>query len=236
MWSEVTKTESGGARLHDLIAAGSPEPAIWQVIADRGAKPARYFFLEAEINQFGYQFMQEGKLQQAISILKANVELFPRSWNVYDSLAEAYLKAGTTTMRSSSTGSPSRSIPTTRTGRTPCAAFEARDGRTVRRFRPCSIRRGPLSYDSRESSRGATILGSRSSRGRRAAAARKRRAPQASSRLRRDFIGAERRLLAWTAPASAPRRAAAFRTGSPRPQPREPRRPARSRQPGRCSS
>ena len=38
--------------------------------------------------------MEGGKLQDAIELLKTNVRLFPESWNTYDSLGEAYAKAG----------------------------------------------------------------------------------------------------------------------------------------------
>jgi Flp pilus assembly protein TadD len=34
------------------------------------------------------------KLGEAIAVFKLNVELYPGSWNVYDSLAEAYMNNG----------------------------------------------------------------------------------------------------------------------------------------------
>jgi predicted alpha/beta superfamily hydrolase len=46
------------------------------------------------INQMGYQFMFDGKMDEAIAVLKANVERYPASANVYDSLAEAYERSG----------------------------------------------------------------------------------------------------------------------------------------------
>ena len=42
------------------------------------------------INQMGYQFLFDGKPEEAIEAFKANVERYPDSANVYDSLAEAY--------------------------------------------------------------------------------------------------------------------------------------------------
>jgi tetratricopeptide (TPR) repeat protein len=42
------------------------------------------------INQIGYQFLFDGKPEEAIEAFKANVERYPDSANVYDSLAEAY--------------------------------------------------------------------------------------------------------------------------------------------------
>jgi uncharacterized protein len=49
---------------------------------------------EALVNQLGYQLMGAGRMDEAIVALKANVERYPRSANVYDSLGEAYEKNG----------------------------------------------------------------------------------------------------------------------------------------------
>ena len=49
---------------------------------------------EGLINQMGYQFIFDGKPDEAIAVFKANVERYPASANVYDSLAEAYERGG----------------------------------------------------------------------------------------------------------------------------------------------
>jgi tetratricopeptide (TPR) repeat protein len=49
---------------------------------------------EQLINQMGYQFIFDGKPEEAIAVFKANVERYPTSANVYDSLAEAYERGG----------------------------------------------------------------------------------------------------------------------------------------------
>jgi tetratricopeptide (TPR) repeat protein len=46
------------------------------------------------INQMGYQFLFDGKPEEAIAVFKANVERYPGSANPYDSLAEAYERGG----------------------------------------------------------------------------------------------------------------------------------------------
>jgi tetratricopeptide (TPR) repeat protein len=33
-------------------------------------------------------------VDQALEVFKLNVDAYPKSWNVYDSLGEAYMKAG----------------------------------------------------------------------------------------------------------------------------------------------
>lgn len=46
------------------------------------------------INQIGYQLLFAGKADEAIAAFKSNVERYPASANVYDSLAEAYERGG----------------------------------------------------------------------------------------------------------------------------------------------
>ena len=49
---------------------------------------------EALVNYFGYGLMSLKKYEDAITVLKLNVEAYPESSNVYDSLGEAYMKNG----------------------------------------------------------------------------------------------------------------------------------------------
>lgn len=49
---------------------------------------------ELLINQLGYQSLFAGRSDEAIMIFKTNVERYPESANVYDSLAEAYERGG----------------------------------------------------------------------------------------------------------------------------------------------
>lgn len=46
------------------------------------------------INQMGYQSLFADRVDEAIAIFKTNVERYPESANVYDSLAEAYERSG----------------------------------------------------------------------------------------------------------------------------------------------
>ncbi len=48
---------------------------------------------ENNINTLGYQYLFAGRVDDAMVIFKKNVEMFPDSWNVYDSLAECYAAA-----------------------------------------------------------------------------------------------------------------------------------------------
>jgi len=56
--------------------------------------PSSYYIDETKINQLGYQLLNREKTAEAIEVFKLNVREFPKSSNVYDSLGEAYVKAG----------------------------------------------------------------------------------------------------------------------------------------------
>ena len=49
---------------------------------------------EALMNQVGYQLLGQNNMEEAVAAFKLNVERYPASANVYDSLAEAYERGG----------------------------------------------------------------------------------------------------------------------------------------------
>lgn len=53
--------------------------------------PDKYNFKESQLNTLGYQLLQIGRTKDAIEIFKLNIEQFPNSFNVYDSMGEAYM-------------------------------------------------------------------------------------------------------------------------------------------------
>lgn len=53
-----------------------------------------YNFSEGQLNQLGYHYLSNDKIDYAVSIFKINVDNFPKSSNVYDSYGEALLKQG----------------------------------------------------------------------------------------------------------------------------------------------
>jgi predicted Zn-dependent protease len=48
---------------------------------------------KAPLNTFGYELLEGKDAAGAIQIFKLNAESFPESANVWDSLAEAYMKS-----------------------------------------------------------------------------------------------------------------------------------------------
>ena len=73
---QVEGLEAGLKRYALLQKAGNPE----------------VFFSESSFNQLGYRYLAAGKLNEAIAIFKLNVQAYPQSCNVYNSLGEAYMK------------------------------------------------------------------------------------------------------------------------------------------------
>jgi tetratricopeptide (TPR) repeat protein len=54
----------------------------------------KWDFSEKHLNALGYKVIEHGKLDFAIALFKLNAERFPQSANVWDSLAEGYMKNG----------------------------------------------------------------------------------------------------------------------------------------------
>lgn len=77
-----------------LIELKNVDVAIAQYRELKREKPDAYNFGEGQLNGLGYQLMQAKRLDEAIKIFELNTEMYPNAWNPWDSLAEAYMKAG----------------------------------------------------------------------------------------------------------------------------------------------
>ena len=60
----------------------------------QGRHDTTYALYEDQMNQVGYRLLRSRKTVEAIEAFKLNVEAFPKSSNVYESLGEAYLVHG----------------------------------------------------------------------------------------------------------------------------------------------
>jgi len=96
IWKEVSGQASAAQTLFTLISEGADEQSIRNIVDERDNGSSDYFYVETEFNAYGYAFLQQDKVEEAITMLEINTELFPDSWNVYDSLGEALLRAGNT--------------------------------------------------------------------------------------------------------------------------------------------
>ena len=80
--------------LSATIASGGIDEAVKQYHELKAASPATYNFDEDELNTLGYQLLRTNKFAEAVRIFQLNVEAYPQSSNVYDSLGEAYMDDG----------------------------------------------------------------------------------------------------------------------------------------------
>lgn len=79
--------------LRESIRTSGIETAVAR-FKDLRAKKDLYSLSESQMNLLGYEYLQEQKLKEAIAVFTLNVEAYPKSSNVYDSLGEAYALAG----------------------------------------------------------------------------------------------------------------------------------------------
>ena len=84
--------------LADVLSTTLKDKGVEAMVAEfhslkSGADPDLYV-AESEINTLGYRLLRRQLVNEAIAVLKLNVEAYPQSANVYDSLAEAYLLSG----------------------------------------------------------------------------------------------------------------------------------------------
>jgi uncharacterized membrane protein len=80
--------------LSATIASSGIDAAAGQYHELKDSQFAAYNFDEDELNTLGYQSIRAKKFKEAIRIFQLNVEAYPQSSNVYDSLAEAYMDDG----------------------------------------------------------------------------------------------------------------------------------------------
>ena len=78
----------------EMLLSGKTVEAISAYQKIKQDKPTNQSVEENRLNNLGYVLIRQKKFAEAIALLKLNVEFYPKSWNVYDSLAEAYMSNG----------------------------------------------------------------------------------------------------------------------------------------------
>jgi hypothetical protein len=94
----VTLVDIKGEALSERLLKTIEERGIEAAIAEyRSVKERGFGDLytnEGDTNALGYRLLGRKRAREAVEILKLNVEAYPASANVYDSLGEAYLASG----------------------------------------------------------------------------------------------------------------------------------------------
>lgn len=82
-------------RCHDVLVK---ENGQWKTVNRIIISPQSYnaggHAAEIDLNTAGYDLLTTKRIKEAIEVFKLNVKLHPDSWNVYDSLGEAYAADG----------------------------------------------------------------------------------------------------------------------------------------------
>jgi CubicO group peptidase (beta-lactamase class C family) len=79
---------------YERLMAGKRDDAVEAYRTIKRERPDSPAVEEARLNQIGYTLLRDNKIAESIAVFKLNVELYPKSANVYDSLGEAYAANG----------------------------------------------------------------------------------------------------------------------------------------------
>lgn len=85
-------------QLFDVLSAAVAREGVARAIETyrtlRRDRPKDFDFAESVLNDLGYELLGANKVTDAIELFRLNVEMWPGSANVHDSLGEAYLRSG----------------------------------------------------------------------------------------------------------------------------------------------
>ena len=79
---------------YEQVVAGNISKAMEAYREIKKATPENAAVSEDRLNRLGYGFLRTKKLLEALAYFKLNAEFYPNSWNVYDSLGDAYMASG----------------------------------------------------------------------------------------------------------------------------------------------
>ena len=82
-----------GRELMDVLRDQSLDAALARYESAKGDMTAEAF-VEESLNTLAYKLMRSGKVDEAVAFFALNAEEYPDSYNVYDSLGEAYFIQG----------------------------------------------------------------------------------------------------------------------------------------------
>ncbi len=83
--------KSASVIIEQFLAEFGIDAAVKKYRELRSDLANKFVFNESEFDSLGYRLLRSDKIKEAIEVFKMNVEMFPESWNVYDSLGEAYM-------------------------------------------------------------------------------------------------------------------------------------------------
>jgi tetratricopeptide (TPR) repeat protein len=79
---------------YELLQAGKTDEAVAAYRRIKQERPDNVAVSEQRLNTLGYELLRARKTREAVAVFALNAELYPQSFNVFDSLAEAHAESG----------------------------------------------------------------------------------------------------------------------------------------------
>jgi CubicO group peptidase (beta-lactamase class C family) len=92
--SDAPRLPDGKLIPYELLQAGKADEAVAAYRIIKKEKPDNVAVSEQRLNTLGYELLRAKKLRESVAVFALNAELYPQSFNVYDSLGDAYAESG----------------------------------------------------------------------------------------------------------------------------------------------
>lgn len=101
VYADMQRPAQAAPSVCEPLTATLMESTVQDAVAEyhrlKSQSPEGYDFGEAHLNMLGYQLLYRNRLSDALEIFRLNKEVYPNSFNVYDSYGEALMMQGDTT-------------------------------------------------------------------------------------------------------------------------------------------
>lgn len=94
--ADATRAPDDAPVPYELLQAGKTDEAVAAYRRIKREQPDSVAVSEQRLNTLGYELLRAGKLREATAVFALNAELYPQSFNVYDSLGDAHAASGDT--------------------------------------------------------------------------------------------------------------------------------------------
>jgi CubicO group peptidase (beta-lactamase class C family) len=92
--SDAPRLTNGELIPYELLQAGKTDEAVAAYRRTKKEQPNNVAVSEQRLNTLGYELLRAKKTRESVAVFTLNAELYPQSFNVYDSLADAYAESG----------------------------------------------------------------------------------------------------------------------------------------------
>lgn len=92
--SEAPRLTDGTPIPYELLQAGKADEAVAAYRRIKKEQPNNGAVSEQRLNTLGYELLRAKKTRESVAVFALNAELYPQSFNVYDSLGDAYAESG----------------------------------------------------------------------------------------------------------------------------------------------